>query len=398
MRIFIGNCPGSVLVILTLIKFHYVGISLASGPDSNVTSYDGNSTDISASGPDLNVTNQVSNNCYTNISRNSTRTLIEIINIFTATNVSEIGENITSNGRQCPQIVMTSVFVPLMAVTICLGIWSIVANGLPLAAIMKHERLHKPVYILIANLAASDVLAGVTFVLVGSSVLYSKLSRFVPSVIISHIQLTALLLSGLSSAYSLLALTAERYWFIVHGMTYVNKVTNERCKVAVVVVWVWSLLVAMPPNFWWQCVPCVDERCLPLGGSHGGVSYSYVVVILVTVFTPMAAIVLLNMGILSCLWKHVNAIAAQEAAVGAQPTTSRKSTVTIVLITAVFLVGWTPLLSKMAKNTQDIARLHETQVFVLLNSAINPVIYALRLREVRRCVVRLFVNPGGNAA
>ncbi|XP_078656972.1 melanocortin receptor 5-like [Branchiostoma floridae x Branchiostoma belcheri] len=387
-----GSYAGEILVIVMLIKIHYIGIILASAPDIT-----------------LNVTNQESNN--TRLSRNSTGIDLQDLGIFTATNSSETGENITGlNVPGCPQNESTvaefpfeeyvSVSVAAISATVCLGVWAVVANGLPLVAIIKHEQLNTPVYILMANLAASDVTTGIAFVLVGSSVLYYYLTGIVVSFTISRLFLSTLLLSAMSSAYSLMALTVERYWFIVHGMTYVNNVDNSKCKVVAVVVWVWSLLLAMLPNFGFQCEPCVvvgaDEPCLPLGG---GLSYDYVVVILIFVFIPMAAIVLFNVEILRCLWKHVNAIAAQEATVGAQSSTSRRSAFTVVLITAVFLVGWMPIFVRMAMFTQDVALLHHTQVFVILNSAINPMIYAFRLREVRRGVVRLFVNSsgGGNA-
>ncbi|XP_078680448.1 sphingosine 1-phosphate receptor 3-like [Branchiostoma floridae x Branchiostoma belcheri] len=108
----------------------------------------------------------------------------------------------------------------------------------------------------------------------------------------------------------------------------------------------------------------------------------------------MVAILLLNTRVFWCIWKHVNAIADQEAAVGAESSTSRKSAVTVVIITAVFLVGWLPILVKLS-SPNDVGAV--PMVFVILNSAINPVIYGFRLSEVRRYVARLFANCGPNA-
>eukprot|EP00058_Branchiostoma_floridae_P012400 XP_002597888.1 hypothetical protein BRAFLDRAFT_97874 [Branchiostoma floridae] len=208
----------------------------------------------------------------------------------------------------------------------------------------------------------------------------------------SRFMFTSIFLSGLSSAYSLMALTAERYWFIVHGMTYVNNVNNDKCKVVIVVVWVWSGLLAALPVLGWSCESRVDEECLPIGG---GLPHSYVVVILVFVFIPMAAIILLNMGVLWCLWKQVNAITAQEASVGAQSSVNRKSAFTIVIITIVFLVGWMPIFSTMAMLSTDHISIYRVMVFIVMNSAVNPVVYGFRLKEVRRSVARLFTNNNG---
>ncbi|XP_078616724.1 melanocortin receptor 5-like [Branchiostoma floridae x Branchiostoma japonicum] len=368
-------------LLIFIATTRYVGISSALAvSDSRVTKEQANDNTTISSDPTL-------ANCS---SENY------VYDTIPATDGSDKGRNITSNGvtvLSSSEENSTSGFWSYAGIS--LGIWAVVANSLPLAAIITQEQLHKPVYILMANLAASDVLTGLSTILATGSRAYVVLNETTPSDVMLHIRLTALVLSGMSSAYSLMALTAERYWFIVHGMTYVNNVTNGKCKVVVVLVWVWSTLMAILPNFDWHCEGRFDPNCIPLGT---GMSYNYVVVILVFVFIPMAAIILLNMGVLWCLWKHVNAIAAQEAAVGAEPSTSRKSAITVVLITVVFMVGWMPFVVRLSLFTQSDTKLTTMLICVLVNSSANPVIYGFRLREVRRGVVRLFrnANPAEN--
>ncbi|XP_078667349.1 melanocortin receptor 5-like [Branchiostoma floridae x Branchiostoma belcheri] len=373
-----NNYIGAVLLIL-LVTVRYAQIPLASGQDIGKEADDKAVTDNSSSAGN---TSSSSADCNTAMMGN----------------ISEVGENFSSNASECPQSPGEApdypgieYFKPIAAVTIGLGLWSCVANSLPLAAISKYEHLHSPAYILMANLAASDVMTGLSFVVGTSTTVYYVYAVESPlSKTASRVMFTSIFLSGLSSAYSLMALTAERYWFIVHGMTYINNVTNDKCKVVIALVWAWSGLLAMPPILGWRC----DEGCLPIGG---GLPPSYVVVVLVFVFIPMAAIILLNMGVLWCLWKHVNAISAQEAAVGAQPSIKRKSGITLVIITIVFLVGWLPIFIRMAMFTDDYSVLYRMMVFIVMNSAINPVVYGFRLKEVRRGVVRLFANSFGNA-
>ncbi|XP_035690687.1 G-protein coupled receptor 6-like [Branchiostoma floridae] len=273
---------------------------------------------------------------------------------------------------------------------LCVGVWSVVANSLPLAAIVKYEQLHTPVYILMANLAVSDVLVGIQFVIRSIALLAYKSTQSLPSNTAVRLSSTSTLVFGMSSAYGLLALTAERYWFIVHGMTYVNNVDNGKCKVVVLIVWVWSVLLGMLPNFGWHCASPTEEGCSPTGG---GLPHGYIVLIQASIVIAMAGIILLNTGVFWCLWKHMNAIADQQAAVGAESGTSRRSAITIVIITAMFLVGWLPAIIKMAYPT-EASNIYA--VFVILNSAINPIIYGFRLSEVRRSVVRLFANCSGN--
>ncbi|XP_035670039.1 G-protein coupled receptor 6-like [Branchiostoma floridae] len=244
-------------------------------------------------------------------------------------------------------------------------------------------------------MAASDIVAGVCFLCAGFTVFFyagipppKALHRFLP---------TSILLSALSSAYSLLALTAERYWFIVHGMTYENNITNDRCKVAIIVVWLLSSILALLPVFGWNCTFPSQVGCSQYGG---GTPKSYLVLILILVFIPMAAIVFFNLGVFRCLWRQVSDIMLQEASVQAQPSTSRKSAVTILIITIVFLVGWLPFCAAVAKEVAckgDCGQNSVQMIFVILNSAVNPIIYGFRLEEIRRNVKRLFVGNAVNA-
>ncbi|XP_066299061.1 lysophosphatidic acid receptor 1-A-like [Branchiostoma lanceolatum] len=216
-----------------------------------------------------------------------------------------------------------------------------------------------------ANLAASDICTSVSvLIMIFTGYAYETkhpmaLSRFL---------FTTILLSGLSSAYSLLILTAERYWFIAHGMSYLVNVTNERCVVMIVAAWVWSCFFAMLPNFGWSCT----AGCIPVAGAG---------------YPPV------TWSSCWCLWQQVSVIKRQEAAVQANHRTSRKSSVTILIITVLFLAAWLPFCVNIAGAVacqQDCSNDDPPLLaIVVLNSALNPIIYGFRLKEIRRGVKRL---------
>ncbi|XP_078577044.1 G-protein coupled receptor 6-like [Branchiostoma floridae x Branchiostoma japonicum] len=372
------NYMKAAVVILLFTTVRYSRITLAAGGEMNVTEQPGDKTD----------------QLHGSTLRNGSAVICDT---SPATNSSRIRQNITSDDPECLQNDFPTQPSPLegrgpawpLYFTVSLGLWSTVTNSLPLAAIIKKEQLHTPAYILMANLAASDVLTGTAFVFGGGSVLVFIYTKTITSDTLARLRFASILLSGLSSAYSLLALTAERYWFIIHGMTYVNNVTNNKCKVVIAIIWLWSMLLAMLPIFGWHCVWSVDEGCLSLGG---GLPQGYVAVVLVFIFIPMVSIILLNTRVFWCLWMHMNAIAAQEAAVGSQSSINRKSAITVILITIVFLLGWLPFSVRMALLIKDDDELAKLLVFIVLNSSINPIIYGFRLAEVRRNVARLFVS------
>ncbi|XP_078600521.1 G-protein coupled receptor 6-like [Branchiostoma floridae x Branchiostoma japonicum] len=358
-----SNYIGAILVIL-LVTVRYNGIRLASGAS-------------------LDVTEQAEET--TNILHNSTCRNGSLENWDTL--------SITNNSKddsKSPTVYIEDQSTVGAYMALCVGVWSVVANSLPLAAIVKYEQLHTPVYILMANLAVSDVLVGTQFVIRSIALLAYKSTQSLLSNAAVRLSFTPTLVFGMSSAYGLLALTAERYWFIVHGMTYVNNVDNGKCKVVVLIIWVWSVVLGMLPNFGWHCASPTEEGCSPAGG---GLPHGYIVLIQASIVIAMVGIILLNTGVFWCLWKHMNAIADQQAAVGAESSTRRRSAITIVIITAMFLMGWLPAIIKMAFPT-EVSNIYA--VFIILNSAINPVIYGFRLSEVRRSVVRLFANCSGN--
>ncbi|XP_035681447.1 G-protein coupled receptor 6-like [Branchiostoma floridae] len=247
-------------------------------------------------------------------------------------------------------------------------------------------------------MAASDIVTGVNFLIVCSTIyLYAKAGVRPPNALNRFI-FTSIIFAGLSSAYSLLALTAERYWFIFHGMTYENKITNDRCKVAIIATWMWSSVLALLPVFGWSCTFPSQVGCIQFGG---GSQPGYLVMVLILVFIPMTAIMFFNLGVFRCLWRQVSDIRRQEAAVQAQPTTSRKSAITVLIITAVFLAGWLPWCVGVAREVAckgDCGNMDPSMLAsVLLNSAVNPIIYGFRLEEIRRNVKRLFVGRAVNA-
>ncbi|XP_078594328.1 adenosine receptor A2a-like [Branchiostoma floridae x Branchiostoma japonicum] len=247
-------------------------------------------------------------------------------------------------------------------------------------------------------MATSDIVAGVSFLCASLTVYFYAKAALTPPLGCLRFLFTTALLSALSSAYSLLALTGERYWFIVHGLTYENKITNDRCKVVIIVIWIWSSILALLPVFGWSCTYPLQAGCIQYGG---GTPNNYLVLVLTLVFIPMAAIVCFNLGVFRCLWRQVSDIKRQEAAVQAQPTTSRKSAITVLIITIVFLVGWLPWCAAVANKVackEDCGSMDPSMmVFVILNSAVNPIIYGFRLEEVRRHVKRLFFGHAVNA-
>ncbi|XP_066281158.1 melanocortin receptor 5-like [Branchiostoma lanceolatum] len=360
-------------------------------------------TTLTSQGLDLNLTAEVGNNTYSVDGSETWENLSKNCSSLGTTNTSQVEGNITSTQEGCfednieiPESVPVWTRIRYLWVFHIfngLAIWSIVGNSLPLAAIIKYEALHnKPVYILMANLAASDILTGLSLLITMSTTFFHAKAGIPFATDLVQLLFAFLFLSALSSAYSLLALTAERYWFIVRGMTYEYKITNERCKIVVIAVWMWSIILALLPTFGWSCTYPSHVGCVQLGG---GSQPGYLVLFLILIYIPMALIVIFNIRVFRCLWQQVSDIRQQEAAVQAQPSTSRKSAITILILTIVFLVGWLPYCTVIANEvacTEDCGNVDPAvTAFVTLNSAVNPIIYGFRLREIRRSVKHLFV-------
>ncbi|KAJ8389087.1 hypothetical protein AAFF_G00122930 [Aldrovandia affinis] len=265
----------------------------------------------------------------------------------------------------------------IVFVVICTVI--ILENLLVLIAIFRNKKFHSAMFFFIGNLAFSDLLAGSAYI---ANILLSGPRTFQLVPVQWFIREGTAFIALAASVFSLLAIAIERYIAITKVKVYG---ANKTCRMFLLIgaCWVTSVLLGGLPILGWNCMETLREcsAVLPLYSTR-------YILFVVTIFSAiLLAIVILYVRIyLIVRSSH------QEAA--SSPAYALLKTVTIVL--GVFIVCWLPAFCVLLLDTSCrmascpvLAHADAFFGFATLNSALNPLIYTLRSKDMRREFLRV---------
>uniref|UniRef100_A0A8D0G1Q3 Cannabinoid receptor 2 n=1 Tax=Sphenodon punctatus TaxID=8508 RepID=A0A8D0G1Q3_SPHPU len=302
--------------------------------------------------------------------------------------------NGTANTSECSHHVMAmecymvlSTPAQKMAVAVLcsiVGTLCILENLLVLYLIFSSPRIHKkPSYLLISSLALADLLASIIFVC--SFVHFHVFNGTDSSKDIFLLKLGGVTTSFTASLGSLLLMAFDRYICIHRPSEYKVIVTKRRALVALAVLWATTMSIAFLPLMGWNCCllhstcselfPFVDNKYLS----------SWISLVLIL----LVAIVYAYVHVLYKAHKHVAYMQTHQA--GQQKAKMRMDvmlTKTLMIVLMVLMTCWSPALALMAYSAFAELDDHIRTVFAfcstlcLVNSMVNPIIYALRSREL----------------
>lgn len=126
-----------------------------------------------------------------------------------------------------------------------LAVATTVINSLVITAILVTRKLHQPANYLICSLAVTDLL--VAALVMPVSIVYIAEEKWVLGPIMCHLWLGVDVTCCTCSILHLAAIAHDRYRAITDAVAYSQKRTSQRAAVTIVVVWVLSVLVSLPP-------------------------------------------------------------------------------------------------------------------------------------------------------
>lgn len=135
----------------------------------------------------------------------------------------------------------------------------LVSNAMVIAAVITNKRFHYPFYYLLANLAASDFLAGIAYVYLMFNT--GEVSRKL-SVKGYFIRQGLLDVSLSASLANLLVIALERYISVMNWKVHSN-LTKRRVTLLIVLVWAVSIFMGAVPSLGWNCI-CNLSDCSKL--------------------------------------------------------------------------------------------------------------------------------------
>ncbi|KAM8874248.1 sphingosine 1-phosphate receptor 3a isoform 1-T3 [Spinachia spinachia] len=281
---------------------------------------------------------------------------------------------------------------------ICLLI--VLENVTVLLTLWRNKRFHSRMYFLIGNLALSDLLAGVAYVVniftSGSNTYFLTPAQWLAREGSMFVALSA-------STFSLLAIGIERHMTMVR-LRPCETAGRGRLLGLLAACWLVSVLLSALPSMGWNCLNNMAScsTVLPLYAK------SYVAFCISVFSALLVAIIILYIRI-------YRLVTSSGRRVSSRPSERSLALLrTVVIVLGVFVMCWTPLflllLLDVGCSPYRCPVLYQVDWFIalaVLNSALNPLIYTLSSREMRAAFFRLLcccqagleptgTSPGGN--
>ncbi|XP_076880635.1 sphingosine 1-phosphate receptor 3a [Brachyhypopomus gauderio] len=267
----------------------------------------------------------------------------------------------------------------------------ILENATVLLALRWNKRLHGRMYLLIGNLALSDLLAGVAYAVnistSGQRTFFLTTAQWLAREGSMFVALSA-------STFGLLAVGVERHATMAR-VRPCEAGGRGRLLVLLAACWAVSLLIGALPSLGWNCLARLQacSTVLPLY-DKGYVAFC------VSVFSALlAAVVALYVRI-------YRLVRSSGRRVSSRPSERSLALLrTVVIVLGVFVACWAPLflflLLDVGCGPERCAVLYRVDWFIalaVLNSALNPLIYTLTSREMRAGFLRLLCCCVGRAS
>lgn len=274
---------------------------------------------------------------------------------------------------------------------ICLLI--VLENAVVLVAIWKNKKFHLPMYYLLGNLTFSDLLAGFTYMV---NIITSGANTLKMTPVQWFLREGGVFITLAASIISLLAIAIERHVTMVRMKPY-QGAKRGRMFALIVASWVLSVFLGVLPILGWNCMGSLDQcsTVLPL------YSKSFILCCITVFSAILLAIVVLYIRIFRIVKSNTQRLGCGPQRKGlakkSQKYMALLKTVTIVL--GVFIACWLPLFILLlldfccpAKSCQILFKADYFLGIAMINSLLNPIIYTLTSKDMRRAILRLLCS------
>uniref|UniRef100_UPI00358FC10B cannabinoid receptor type 1A-like n=1 Tax=Myxine glutinosa TaxID=7769 RepID=UPI00358FC10B len=321
------------------------------------------------------------------------------------TNGSSTSLNCSGNfmDMECFMILTREQQAAIGILTITLGFFTVLENALVLFVIFRTPSLRgKPSYLFLSSLAIADLLASVIFVysFTDFHVFHRKDTEGV-----FLFKLGGVTASFTASVCSLFLTAIDRYISIHRPLSYRTIVTRGKAVIALGVMWLLAVVTGTLPLLGWNCrrlrsicsdiFPLIDERYL--------LSWIGLVALLLLIIVYAYVFILWKAHVhTTTMMRRATALKRMSQAEKRKADEHRmdiRLAKTLVLILATLIFCWGPVLVIMVYDVfwhiGDFTKMVFAfcSMLCLMNATINPIIYALRSRDLRRACVLVFCPP-----
>ncbi|XP_043086798.1 sphingosine 1-phosphate receptor 5b [Puntigrus tetrazona] len=265
----------------------------------------------------------------------------------------------------------------------------VVENLIVLMAIRKNKKFHIPMYYLLGNLTLSDLLSGVTYTL---NIALSGPMTLGLTPLLWFLREGGVFITLSASIISLLAIAIERFFTMRNTKPY-HRAKRNRMFALIAGSWALSLLLGALPIMGWNCLQRLElcSTVLPLYAK------SYVFFCVFVFLGILLAIALLYGRIFHFVKTNTsNTDCVQRKPSGHRSRKYMALLKTVTIVVGAFVLCWMPLFVLLLMDfvcpVKTCPVLFKADYFLgvaMLNSLINPVIYTLMSRDIRRAILKL---------
>ncbi|XP_031709220.1 cannabinoid receptor 2 [Anarrhichthys ocellatus] len=301
--------------------------------------------------------------------------------------------NRSCENLECYMVLTKAEKTAIGSICFLAGPITLLENALVLGVIAATASLRqRPSYLFIASLAFADVFASCFFT---TSFLYFHLFRRSDGPTAYLFKLGGVTMAFTSSVGSLLLTALDRYLCIQQASSYKVLLTRRRAVLSLLILWSATIFISFLPLMGWRCPTGLNPPCSRLFPyiSQGYLACwtSFILVLLALILCAYALI----------LWKahrHESSMTSLQGAAGTGQARMRmdiRLARTFGLILLILVSCWLPALSFMLADVSVVLTRTQQRAFAfcstlcLVNSAVNPLLYALRCRELRVALLQL---------
>ncbi|KAK2891852.1 cannabinoid receptor type 1B-like [Channa argus] len=317
---------------------------------------------------------------------------------------AQCGENFVDN-MECFMILTPGQQLAIAILALTLGTFTVLENLMVLCVILHSQTLRsRPSYHFIGSLAVADLIGSIIFVysFLDFHILHRKDS---PNIFL--FKLAGVIASFTASVGSLFLTAIDRYISIHRPMAYKHIVTKTKAIIAFSVMWTISIVISLLPLLGWNCkrlnsvcsdiFPLIDQKYLMFWIGMTSI------LVLFIIYAYMFILWKSHHHSVRMLRRSSQRSVIVYTAEGTKVQTVRPEQArmdlrlakTLVLILVALIICWGPLLAIMVYDLFGKVNDFIKTVFAfcsmlcLLNSTVNPVIYAMRSKDLRRAFLNI---------
>ena len=334
----------------------------------------------------------------------ATATLLRLEDIVTSSNNSSLnGTSIstildsTSDNITVPYKLYLAYNVWYFIIDAILLLPTVFGNSLVILSLIRYKSLRKiKAFILIGNLAVSDLLVGCVVLPMDLVLIFSPLDSNERTLCLWFYCAVYTLVTA--SVLNLLLISLERFHAIIRPFQHNATVTTKRIYLIMCITWIFVLIIGSLPQIFWRKImnditgPCRNN--IMFESTYKLVMTAIIVTALVTSFVLF--IVVIRIAITKSKQKPLSTTGAVNAANGLGNVVKGRvhnlrrdirHTRLMIIVSGTFIVCWAPycILSIIpSKKAAEIAFLRNWLASLgLINSCLNWIVYAARNSKFR---------------